>query len=335
MNSAKPASPLELLRGVNIEGWLSPDLWFDTHDAARVAELGFDHIRVNVNEQHLWDDSARPIRETFDRVDELLDACSGLGLKAVFDLHVLRTHFFNAPQRPLFHKPGCLEEFLNCWRRLSAHLRDRPCSMLAYELLNEPVADDPADWNRVAAAGIQLLRSLEPQRTIVLGSNKWSGPDTFADLAVPHDDNLILTFHFYYPFLVTHHGASPYAAPFHTGPVHYPGRPIAEEDLANLTAEQRQSIAIGNAPENRQTMAAHMAAPLAVAARTGLPLYCGEFGCYNNVARDDRLRWHADISSILAEHRIGWAAYAYRGRWATVWAEGHIDREIVARLIGR
>jgi len=335
MNSGKTARPLQIQRGVNIEGWLSRELSFGPHDAARLAELGFDHIRINVNEQHLWNESAQPIRETFDRVDELLDACSGLGLKAVFDLHVLRSHFFNAPTRPLFHDPDCLQQFLDCWRRLSAHLRGRPCSMLAYELLNEPVADDPADWNRVSAAGIALLRSLEPQRTIVLGSNRWSGPDTFAHLAVPDDDNLILTFHFYYPFLFTHHGASPVAAPFHTGPVHYPGRPIDEADLAKLTEEQRQSVAVGNAPENRQTMAAHMAAPLAVAARTGLPLYCGEFGCYDNVTREDRLRWHADMGSILAEKSIGWAAYAYRGRWATVWAEGHVDREIVARLIGR
>ena len=89
--------PLTFRRGVNIEGWQGcPDrppeerpLFFGPADAEVLAGLGFDHIRINVNEQHLWDDSDQPVRSSFDRVDELLDACARLGLKAIFDLHVL------------------------------------------------------------------------------------------------------------------------------------------------------------------------------------------------------------------------------------------------------
>jgi hypothetical protein len=55
----------------------------------------------------------------------------------------------------------------------------------------------------------------------------------------------------------------------------------------------RTRLADLNAPYDRSRMAADMAKPLAVAARTGLPLYCGEFG-------------------------IAWANWDYKGGFALV-----------------
>jgi endoglucanase len=333
--------PLTFRRGVNIEGWLgSPDrpsekrpLSFGPADAEVLAELGFDHIRINVNEQHLWDDSDKPVQSSFDCVDELLDACAKLGLRAIFDLHVLRCHFFNAARRPLFSEPAAVEQFHECWRRLSAHLGGRSCELLAYEYLNEPVADDPEDWNRVSAGIHTLLRGLEPRRTLILGSNRWSGPEHFAHLAIPPDENQVLTFHYYQPFFFTHHDAHEGAASCHKGPVHYPGRPIAEEDFARLTPQQRQELAQGNLPEDRATLVARFAHALAAAKRTRLPLYCGEWGCYHAAPRADRLRWHADMISILAEHDIGWAVYAYTGHWPGVRTAHGLDHELLEILL--
>ena len=331
---------LELKRGVNIEGWLSHldrppaerPLGFTVEDAELVAGLGFDHLRINVNEAHLWDESNRPREDMFDQVDEMLDACSRLGLKAVFDLHVLRCHHFNAPQRPLFEDPACVERFGDCWRQLSARLRARPNDMLAYEFLNEPVADDPADWNRVAAAVHEVVRGLEAERTLILGSNLWSAPETFKDLAVPDDRNMILTFHFYQPFLLTHHAIPRRAGGGYTGPVHYPGRPIAESDLAVMDEDQRKRIERANTDHDRASLFEWTGKAVAVARAAGMPLYCGEWGCYDSVPREDRLRWYADMVSILAEHGAGWAVYAYRAHWAAVRRNGKEDEELVRIL---
>jgi endoglucanase len=79
---------------------------------------------------------------------------------------------------------------------------------VAYELMNEPVADDPSDWNRLVARAVRAVREREPQRTLVIGSNRWQSADTFDRLRLPEGDrNVLLSFHFYTPMPLTHYGA--------------------------------------------------------------------------------------------------------------------------------
>ncbi|MBK8280074.1 MAG: cellulase family glycosylhydrolase [Saprospiraceae bacterium] len=51
--------------------------------------------------------------------------------------------------------------------------------------MNEPVADDPEQWNHLIARAVSVLRDLEPNRTIVIGSNRWQSAQTFDQLKVP------------------------------------------------------------------------------------------------------------------------------------------------------
>ena len=333
---------LQLGRGVNIEGWLSHQdrpleqrpLSFEREDAERVAAAGLEHLRINVNEKSLWDDDGRENRENFDRVDALLEDCARLGLKAVFDLHVIRSHFFNAKVRPLFEDDACIEEFLETWRKLSAHLRGWPNDLLAYEFLNEPVADDSEDWNRVVAAIHPMLRELEPERTLVLGSNAYSSPGTFPRLTVPEDDHMILTFHFYLPFALTHYRVFRREG-MYEGPVHYPGQVIADEDLATMSEEMREKSLRDNGPYDREVIREKFRPAIDVAAAHGMPLYCGEWGCYDTVPRPTRLRWLSDMVRVLAEENICWAAYAYRNRWSTFLDKNRQpDEETVQILLG-
>ena len=141
--------PVELKRGVNIEGWLGradrpPEenpLHFEVDDAELCARLGFDHLRINVNHPSLWDQDDKPVQRTFDKVDEMLEACSRLGLKAIFDLH--RCPFFRDRDGEVhFHEPEAMPGFLKAWLRLSKHLRRWPNEMLVYEFFNEPTAKE-------------------------------------------------------------------------------------------------------------------------------------------------------------------------------------------------
>ena len=75
--------------------------------------------------------------------------------------------------------------------------------------MNEPVADDPEKWNVLVEKAIAAVRKIEPNRFLVIGSNRWQSVFTFDDLRIPADDkHIILSFHFYHPFLLTHHQAS-------------------------------------------------------------------------------------------------------------------------------
>jgi endoglucanase len=107
------------------------------------------------------------------------------------------------------------------------------------------------------------------------------------------------------------------------GRIQYPGRPIPDECLSEARPPETArlfgaSLAELNRPYDRSSMAADMAQPLAVARRTGLPLYCGEFGVIDLAPRPVREAWYRDIISVFNEYRVGWANWDYKGEFGIV-----------------
>ena len=328
---------MSLHRGTNISHWLSQSeergtarcAYFTRDDVRKIADWGFDHIRLPIDESQMWDKAGQPENEAFDLLDAALDWSEQAGLKVVVDLHILRNHFFNQNTEPkLFTDPAEAEKFANFWRQLSARLHHRSNDLVAYELMNEPVAQNCQDWNRVAHQAFHAIRQFEPQRTIVLGSNRWCSVSTFDQLAVPEDQNLILTFHFYHPMLITHHRA--HWCPegkMYAGPLQYPGQPIPPECLANVVVppgNRLVSLKMDelNKPYNRDSMIADLAKPLAVARRTGLPLYCGEFGVIDLTPTPVRLAWYRDLISVFEEYNIAFANWDYKEEFGILDPQG-------------
>lgn len=333
----------EIKRGTNISEWLSQSSrrglerleFFTEKDVRLIAGLGFDHIRLPIDEEQLWDEAGQPDREAFHLLDSALDWCAAAGLRVVVDLHIVRSHHFNDRHVPrLFTDPAALARFVDLWRQLSAHLGPRPAEQVAYELLNEAVAPDPADWNRVAMAAYAAIREAEPERVIVLGSNHFNQCHTFHALEIPDDPHLILTFHFYHPMLVTHHRATWWGGGFWAGPISYPGAPIAPRHLKLLEDEfLRRTPGWDNRPYDRAAMEAQLAQPLAARGRTGLPLYCGEFGCYHKAPQSVRLAWYRDIVQVFKAQGIAWANWDYSGGFSPVVEKGR-DTAIARVLLG-
>lgn len=77
----------------------------------------------------------------------------------------------------------------------------------------------------------KALREREPQRTLVIGSNKWQSTWTFKYLRVPEGDkNIILSFHYYEPQALTHYGAHWTPVGSYRGKLTYPGQLISQAD---------------------------------------------------------------------------------------------------------
>lgn len=312
-------------RGTNISHWLSQSktrgagrrAFFTQEDVRWIAAQGFDHIRLPIDEEQMWDEAGRREGEAFELMNLALDWCAEAGLRAIVDLHILRSHYFLDKSPPLFTEAKEAEKFCGLWRDLSAELGRRSVEAVAYELMNEAVANDAEDWNRVARGAYEALRKLEPEgsgRVIVIGSNRWNAAATFDQLWVPADKNVLLTFHYYLPMLVTHYRASWCPLTYgYTGPVEYPGRPVAEAEVAKLDEPLKAEIIKGNEFYDAARMEADMAKPLAVQKRTGLPLYCGEFGVHHPVADEVRVRWYRDFISVLDKHGIGWGNWDFKG----------------------
>jgi endoglucanase len=345
MSVAQAASPagFEVKRGVNLSHWLSQSgkrgedrrAWIQERDLEFIASIGYDHVRLPVDEEQLWNEAGEKEAEAFQLLHDGIGWAQQHGLRVIVDLHILRSHHFNAQERPLWTDPKAQEAFLRLWRDLSAELCQYPVDQVAYELMNEPVADNPEDWNRLVAKGIATVREKEPQRVIVVGSNKWQSISTMEDLKVPADDkNILLSFHFYEPFLITHHQASWTHVAKYKGPVHYPGLLVKPEDKKDLP-EDVQRIVRNAGVENRGTLEQRILKAVAVAKQHDLPVYCGEWGCIIAAPRPVRLAWYRDMVSILEEHNIGWANWDYKGGFGIrARNDAEPDTELIQILTG-
>jgi endoglucanase len=316
------SSILQIAKGTNISHWLSQSkargverkAWFTREDVHRIRDAGFDHIRLPFDEEQMWNEHGKPEHEAFDLMDSALDWCGESGLKVILDFHILRSHFFNDANTPkLFTDPQEQSRFRDLWLEVSARMRRRSSELVAYEILNEAVAPDPSLWNQAAIPVFKALRQAEPDRTIVLGSNRFNSVETFEALDVPDDKLLILTFHFYNPMFLTHFKASWWRGGVYDGRVQYPGRPIPDQDWNGQSEDFRKEFERENRPFGPDRIEELLEQPLAVSKRTGRPLYCGEFGCYNKSPLVPCLGWYEDILEAFREHEIAWANWDYKG----------------------
>ncbi|MDQ3292153.1 MAG: glycoside hydrolase family 5 protein [Bacteroidota bacterium] len=324
--AAKPTA-FNIKRGTNISHWLSQSTrvgaerkaFFTEKDVANIASLGFDHIRLPIDEVQMWNEAGQKEPEAFALLHNALQWCQKYKLKTVVDLHILRSHYFDASEKPLFTQAAAQERFYQCWRDLSAEMRKYPVTQVAYELMNEPVADNPEDWNKIVDKAIAVIREKEPTRIIVVGSNRWQSHEEFDKLRIPaNDKNILLSFHYYLPFLLTHYQASWTKTAKYNGPIHYPGRTVTDEELAALPADMVDLISNYEKSHvktvyNAEKLQEDFQKPLDFARKHGLKLYCGEWGALNTAPKADRLRWYRDMVTTLEKNNIAWANWDYKG----------------------
>lgn len=342
--SCTSKEPFTIGKGVNISHWLSQSdargdarrNYFTRDDVKAIADMGFDHIRIPIDEEQMFDEKLNPDAEAFGLLKNALDWCDEFGLRAVVDLHILRSHHFNADKKPLFTDPAAQEAFCECWRKISDHLKKYPDSMVAYELMNEPVADDPAQWNDVVNKCLSAVREKEPRRTVVIGSNRWQSFDMVERLEVPADDeNIILSFHFYNPFMFTHYHASWTDMRDIPCEVHYPGSLISKEDYDAMSDEMKGRYGYGagqSGYNDRATLEKQIARAADAAAKMGRRIYLGEFGTLATTAEADRVAWFEDVVSLCNERGIAYAAWDYKSRDFGVAPDGKPRQKIVEIL---
>ena len=330
---ADESSRFEIGKGINISHWLSQvtpwmkrDTFITRTDIQQIASFGFDHIRIPIDEAELWDESGKPVEEAFSYLKQCLDWCREYKLRAIVDLHILRSHHFNAGNNEgkitLWNDTVAQMNFIGLWDDISVQLKHYPVDMLAYELLNEPVADDPEDWNKLIARTVVSIRKTEPRRILIIGSNMWQTAKNFPYLKVPEGDtNIILSVHTYDPMPVTHYKASWTALKDYDGPVRYPGISIAEEDVEKYTTEgslTRNAIYEFNRNYNAGEFEEILRPAIEKAKFLKLRLYCGEFGCLPTPPREIRLAYYRDITSVFEKYDISYAAWDYKGDFAIV-----------------
>ena len=85
-------------KGVNIAHWLSQSgargearaQYFTEQDVRQIAEWGFDHVRIPIDEQQMFHEDGTKDTEAFQLLHNALNLCLKYNLKAIVDLHILR-----------------------------------------------------------------------------------------------------------------------------------------------------------------------------------------------------------------------------------------------------
>lgn len=339
---------LRLHNGVNVSHWLSQSGARGEERANKISEkdfdsiaaMGFDFVRLPVDEEQLYDEEMNRDSSAFALMHNAINWTLDKGMNIVIDLHIVRSHHFNNENghpNTLFQDPKEQEKIVNIWKDLQKDLNQYPNDRLAYELMNEPVAPTHEDWNLLVEKMVKGIRETEKERTIIFGSNMWQIPSTFDSLRVPENDKyIVLSYHFYEPSLVTHHGAPWTDYAFYMGQVNYPGVQVTDSAaIDSLTPEQKEKIASMNGEYNKEIMYEHMKKAIDKADSLGIQLYCGEFGVYPvYIDKEIRLRWYKDICDIFHEHNIANCHWCYKGDFPVVNEDGSAN-ELPAIITGK
>ena len=287
-----PATALEinqrLGRGINLGNMYEGDVsWqgkFEPGFLRLIAEQGFKHVRVPIRWERADRSMLTPpytIQPSFiNEIKNVVDEALKNKLHVIINMH----HHDNLLAKPAEQK----ERFLSQWQQISNYFKSYPDSLL-FEILNEPNGNMTATlWNEYAAAALNTIRQTNATRTVLIGTPDWGGVASVDKLALPNDQHLILTVHYYNPFNFTHQGADW----------------VQNSDpwLGTKWYDTRYE---------RADMESDFKKVLQVSREKNIPVHVGEFGAYSKADMDSRVRWTRFLARWFEQQKFSWAYWEF------------------------
>jgi endoglucanase len=324
----------KLKRGINASEWFAQvydkrgytpehfQAWTTGEDIALIKAMGFDHVRLSVNPQPMFD-AREPNKipvEYLASLDAAVKMILDHGLAVVIDLHP-ESDF----KARLAKEDDFVQRFADFWRALAAHYSalDLDAERVFFEIMNEPEFSDPYRWMGVQAKLAAAIREGAPAHTILAAGARWSDNDDLIFQEPLHDANVIYNFHFYEPHIFTHQGATWSAYSWHwLHGLKYPSSPEGAARMAGQVLDERdrlQVIRYGLEHWDAKRIEAEMKQAAEWARRRGVPLVCNEFGVYRAYSDpEDRAAWLHDVRAALEHNGIGWTMWDYSGSFGVV-----------------
>ena len=301
--------------GVNLGDYLEAGRWavkVSADEFAAMKREGFDHVRIPVG-WHRYAGAAPEFTlsaEIFSKVDFAVTNALNHGLAVMINLH----HFDALDKNPTNAAP----EFFALWKQIAAHYQNFPAP-LAFELDNEPHDQaTTALMNPIYAQAIAEIRQTNPRRTLVVEPGGWGGIGELKNLALPPDDNVIVSVHCYEPFHFTHQGATWTGKDFLQTNIVFPGPPATPLE-PNLSLEPKpwvlDWIQKYNTlpPEKNPSSAAAFADKLKYlhdwSHFYGRPVHLGEFGAIVKADAASRANFYSAFRHAAENENLGWCIW--------------------------
>ncbi len=264
------------------------DVFYGDADAAFIASLGMNLVRLPVNYRHFEDDMHPfELREDgFHLLDRAIERSARHGIYSIIDLHALpgaqnqRWHSDNPTHRALFWTHRHFQDrVVHLWEALARRYRDHPW-VAGYNPINEPGDVEGTVIAPFYRRLYDAVRAVDADHILFFEGNRYSVDfDMFGD-ALP---NTVYTVH-------------DYALPGLIDGGDYPGVSrgrFVDRDALEQTFLARTSFM----------------------RRTGTPIWIGEFGpVYPGDERRNEMRFQVlrDQLEIYRTHEASWAIWTYK-----------------------
>ncbi len=263
------AAAFSMKRGINLDIWVTwPDeeRWNDKaailpfpewrkslkeSDLAALKDAGFDFVRIPVDPSPFLSDKTAGFRDRlYASVLESVRLVNQAGLKAVLDMHLFPAGGNRSiGMGEVMDDPEMFDRYVEFVRTMARMLSKEDPSLVAFEPMNEPVLDCDEDgtnlWPERQKRLYAAARSSATRLTLVLTGACLSGAEALAKIDPQDypDDNLVWTFHSYWPFLLTHQGAN-WAGDFiqYVTGLPYPPHAVPRAELDAALEAIRQKI---------------------------------------------------------------------------------------------
>lgn len=325
---SESSAPLSLHRGICIDRQfrtIPPEriMSISRDDIRLIKSLGFEFVKLLVNPEPLMSEN-RLSSESRWYLRDLVQLAADEGLPVVVCLHPeweFKARVLS-DAREFARFAGFVED---TGRFLAARWGPKE---LALQLLTEP-GGNALDWNELQSQLWRAARRAMPSHTLILAGDQVGKIEGLITTKPVPDENVLYSFTFYDPFLLTMQGAKWFAPAWwsHLAGVPYPSSPeIIRERLPALLEKipatpdswrpevTRLLTEYGAARWNREQLAARvrMLADWNRSHGGRLKIWCAEFGCYQRtIEAPVRYQYLQDLREVFEQYGIGWAYWSY------------------------